>query len=546
MANSGFDRRSFLQMATSGLAGAAIGPATVSAEPAPGRAPRPGQLRPPAIFAYPYPEGAYKLEAGPHFFLDWRYVDPGRVRWRTPDGKDAKLFAYTKVHGVTGAPSRTPYGLKLVPQAAQKTGPLLPNDRDWEFMILGYCTLLDLGGKFGLWYEVVPPGSGIRQCLLCYAESVDGLSWTKPNLGLVEFHGSKKNNIVIDGTQCPYHSFHGDSVFVDPTAPAPERFKVVYWASDLPQEVITRLKRERPESVDPYGESHRCGVMLGTSPDGLRWKFTDQILFSHTCDTQTIIRWDPFLQRYVCFTRTYQLGRRSIGRTETADITRWPAPEMILWTPVDSDAADDLYCNSKSVYPGTRTMHLMFPTMYKRRVDGCALRMASSIDTVAWEWLPGEVMQCGAEGTWDGGCFLAGCGLTEIPGDRVVLPYGGYVYPHKYPRFDRVGQIGFASWTRERLVALQADEDAEFWTPEMSVAGDTLHLNYEVKRAGYIKVEVEGIKGRGLKDCDALFGSSLKKHVSWKGNGSLGQQNGKPVLLRFQMRGAKLFSFEVK
>ena len=544
MADSKFDRRSFLQLATSGIAGAALSPAASSAEPTP--SPAQSGPRLPASFAYGYGKGAYKLEPGPHLFIDWRYIDPGRVKWQTADGKDAKLFAYTKVDGVKGTPLKTPYGIKLVPQLAQKIGPVLPNDRDWEFMIFGYCTLLDLGGKFGLWYEVVPPkGSGGR-CLVCYAESTDGMNWTKPDLGLVEYGGSKKNTIVIDGARCPYHSFHGSSVFIDPNAPAAERFKVVHWTPSVPPEVLARLKRERPESIDPSGEEHKCAVMLGSSPDGLRWKFNDQLLFSHTCDTQTIMAWDPFLQRYVCFTRTGLLGRRSIGRAETADLARWPVPEVLLWTPPDGDPADDLYCNSKSLYPGTKTMHLMFPTVYKRRVDGCALRMVSSLDTVVWEWLPGEVMQDGEPGSWAGGCFLGGCGLTEIPGDRVVLPYGGYEYPHKYPRFDRVGRIGYATWPKERLVALQADEDAEFWTPGLAVAGDTLHLNFDIKRAGYIKVEVEGVAGRGLEDCDALFGTTFKKQVTWKGNGSLGAEKGKPVVLRFRMRSAKLFSFEVR
>jgi hypothetical protein len=30
----------------------------------------------------------------------------------------------------------------------------------------------------------------------CYAESRDGIRWTKPELGLVEFKGSSQNNIV--------------------------------------------------------------------------------------------------------------------------------------------------------------------------------------------------------------------------------------------------------------------------------------------------------------------------------------------------------------
>ena len=33
----------------------------------------------------------------------------------------------------------------------------------------------------------------------CYAESRDGIEWTRPHLGLVEFEGSKENNIIWDG-----------------------------------------------------------------------------------------------------------------------------------------------------------------------------------------------------------------------------------------------------------------------------------------------------------------------------------------------------------
>ena len=32
---------------------------------------------------------------------------------------------------------------------------------------------------------------------ICYAESTDGINWTRPTLGLVEFEGSKNNNIIM-------------------------------------------------------------------------------------------------------------------------------------------------------------------------------------------------------------------------------------------------------------------------------------------------------------------------------------------------------------
>ena len=54
-----------------------------------------------------------------------------------------------------------------------------------------------------------------RGDLTCYAESDDGLTWTKPNLGLFEFNGNPNNNIVWD--------LHGACVFRDDDESDPQR-----------------------------------------------------------------------------------------------------------------------------------------------------------------------------------------------------------------------------------------------------------------------------------------------------------------------------------
>ncbi len=41
---------------------------------------------------------------------------------------------------------------------------------------------------------------------LCYAESIDGINWNKPNLNLVNFEGSTDNNILMEFV-------HGTGVF---------------------------------------------------------------------------------------------------------------------------------------------------------------------------------------------------------------------------------------------------------------------------------------------------------------------------------------------
>ena len=37
-----------------------------------------------------------------------------------------------------------------------------------------------------------------RRQVTCYAESLDGIHWYRPELGLVEFEGSKRNNILME------------------------------------------------------------------------------------------------------------------------------------------------------------------------------------------------------------------------------------------------------------------------------------------------------------------------------------------------------------
>ena len=39
--------------------------------------------------------------------------------------------------------------------------------------------------------------SDTEETVLCYAESRDGITWTRPRIGLVEFKGSKDNNILF-------------------------------------------------------------------------------------------------------------------------------------------------------------------------------------------------------------------------------------------------------------------------------------------------------------------------------------------------------------
>ena len=152
------------------------------------------------------------------------------------------------------------------------------------------------------------------------------------------------------------------------------------------------------------------------------------------------------------------------------------------------------------------------------------------------------------DGSWDGGCIFGGIGLTALPDGRVVSPYVGYTYPHKFPRYERhMGRIGLAAWGKERLAAAVAEEEGEFVTGPLSSTGTQLFLNFQTQRNGYVKVAIEGgPSGRSLEECDVLFGDQAKKLVTWKGDGGIGVKAGDDFTLHFKLRAAKLFSFELR
>jgi len=119
-----------------------------------------------------------------------------------------------------------------------------------------YGTVIRIEGVFHMWYfgnygpepAIIGYGQGSHPGkAFCYARSTDGIHWEKPNLGLVEFNGSKSNNLVLFPEPAPRPAA---AVLYDPEDPRPERrFKLAYEA-------------------DNQGTARLC---VAFSPDGLRW-----------------------------------------------------------------------------------------------------------------------------------------------------------------------------------------------------------------------------------------------------------------------------------
>lgn len=129
-----------------------------------------------------------------------------------------------------------------------------------------YGTIVHIDGKYRMWYsaESAPTETNSHSDSFrpAYAESVDGIHWEKPALGLVEFNGNKNNNL-LEFSPKPNFALSEPlyvAVLYEPSDPdISRRYKMAlygrfYLASDT--------EHKKPKStIYPY-----------FSADGLHWK----------------------------------------------------------------------------------------------------------------------------------------------------------------------------------------------------------------------------------------------------------------------------------
>ncbi len=134
-------------------------------------------------------------------------------------------------------------------QTGHGNKPVLPlgdpgtHDNEW---IAYYGTVLRISGELWMWYLGQGPDEHWHQ-RVCLATSKDGRRWEKPDLGLVEYHGSKHNNLVDIGEDMHVQAC---VVFHEPDEPDPDkRFKMAF-----------------------QPRKHSARVCAAYSADGLTWQ----------------------------------------------------------------------------------------------------------------------------------------------------------------------------------------------------------------------------------------------------------------------------------
>jgi len=190
----------------------------------------------------------------------------------TATASDLTLFAFDD-HSI---PWRDNLKLTLVPATKHPANPVLRCGPEGSPDYAGatiYGTVLYIGGKFRMWYLGNPNrnSAGKPPALprsMCYAESDDGIHWIKPELGLVEFNGSAKNNICPIESDPPSLGRVDDflSVIHEPEEPDPSRRYKIAFISHPPFDEV----RGGRSKIGPQRGWNAS--ITATSADGLRWK----------------------------------------------------------------------------------------------------------------------------------------------------------------------------------------------------------------------------------------------------------------------------------
>ncbi len=423
-------------------------------------------------------------------------------------------------------------------------GSVLNFDKPWEGPFSAYCTVIKDDELFRLYYRGVPVAGkdGNENENTCYAESTDGILWTKPNLKIYEIYGTINNNVVLTNAAPVTHNF---SPFIDnnPKAISKQKFKAL-------------------------GGSSESGLVAYVSEDGIHWNLLKKPVFSKGIfDSQNVSFWSESEKLYVCYFRTWTgegyKGFRSVSRTTSEDFINWTMPVKMSF---GNTPYEHLYTNQTSPY--YRAPHIYVSVaarfMPKRQVLSEEEAKKLNVNPKYFSDCSDAILMTSRGGNTYDRTFMKsfirpGIGLQNWvsrsnypalnvvqtgPTEMSVYVNQDYAQPtahlHRYAlRID-----GFISVNAPY-------KGGEMMTKPIRFTGDKLLINFATSAAGFVKVEILDLKGNKiegleLENSKEIIGNEIEKVVTWKGNPDLKRLNDKPVKLRFVMKDADLYSIRFK
>ena len=443
--------------------------------------------------------------------------------------------------------------------AARNNTPALAPEKPWESHGCSNPTVILDEGVYKMWYSANGEDGTPRDC---YATSTDGIHWERPNLGLIEYQGSRENNIISLDLN------HG-SIFKDPSAKPERRFKCILGAGKYDYvSVYGGGARFRYDENPP--ETWHYGSVGGLySPDGIHWTPCEKLIMPWYTDTRNVAFWDDRIQKYVAYVRWNEYLRvedgaqrgsfdyRAIARSESADFENFPEPEKILEPDFDDPEDADmwgggLYDTAAVKYPLADDAYFIFTAAYYHTTDALDIQLATSRDGIHFTRWREPFVRLGPDGAFDSMMLYMGVGVLPI-GDELRLYYTGYDQPHdKVTGEEYRPAIGSALLRLDGFVSQDAGGQKGWLTTlPFTLEGNHLEVNMDGSARGWLKVEIldgelQPLKGFTEAEADRLGGSSTSQTVTWDGKRDLSALKGQTVRFRFVGQSVKLYAFQLR
>lgn len=403
--------------------------------------------------------------------------------------------------------------------------PVIPPDKPWEGMIGWNCVYRDpTTGKHQLWYQAYQERrkeDKTLKCVVCYAESMDGITWAKPNLGLFPFYEEKETNIVLIAAKGGYGDRYCNSVLVDEQEKdTAKRYKMLYY-----------------DWVPAQGQAGGAGTHVAFSPDGIHWTkhegvvtqtsfggkgvqapYADESLYVEESRRDGVllrswripqamsdaldVLWDPRLKRYVAYGKMWMPGpdgglawKHGMGRIESTDFLHWSRAELVC-QPDDRDPPQvEFHTSPVFFYNG---MYFSLNQSLDRMAGTMDAEFMSSRDGRRWDrgFANRFVIPRGGEGRFDSGSIITN-GTPVILEKEVRFYYAGYrgtaiggVNLNKQTTGSRdyFSGVGLAVTPRDRFVAVGPN-------PAAPVKGQKKGKPKLVNKIGHVSLKLLDLAG---------------------------------------------------
>jgi hypothetical protein len=414
-------------------------------------------------------------------------------------------------------------------------------DKPWEGNFSIYTTIIKDGDLYRAYYRGVREAGSDNQTVetTCYAESDDGITWTKPGLRLYEVNGTRENNVILANAAPVTHNF---SPFID-----------------------TNPKAEPNQKYKAVGGSSATGLVTYGSPDGIHWHklSSEGIIKKGAFDSQNIAFWSEAENRYVSYFRIFSKGYRSVARAVSEDFKTWSEPVEMTY---GNTQPEQIYTQQTSPYFRAPHIYIAIGARFLpgRQVLNEEQARKINVNPGYFKDLSEAIFMTTRGGNVYDRTFMEafirpGIGLgnwvsrTNYPALNVVQTgpeeisiyvNQDYAQPSSHLRRYSLRIDGFTS--------LNAPfSGGTMVTKLFTFSGTNLEINYSTSAAGEIRFELQDEQGRPFKgysidECQPVLGNEIERIVTWKGGEDISKLSSKTVRMKIWLKDADLYSFRFK